>query len=109
MSECGSFYAEVNTTGDVDLAESVVMQAYVQLPLLPRRPDGRWVAPLKRWGDHELRLVERVPMAAKHCALQVEVFDRRTQSVLESRDCEEVEDAVTAFREIVTRSASSSA
>jgi hypothetical protein len=44
-----------------DLVESIVMQAYVQLPLLPRGPDGCWVAPLARNGDREIRLVESVP------------------------------------------------
>ena len=106
MTECSWFHADGDAAYVAGLAESIVMQAYVQLPLLPRQLDGRWIALLKRWGDHELRLVERVPTGGGQSPLQVELFDRRTQSVLESRHCEEVEDAVTAFKEIETRSGS---
>jgi hypothetical protein len=35
---------------DDDLAESIVLEAYLQLPLLPRQVDGSWVAPLTRYG-----------------------------------------------------------
>jgi hypothetical protein len=67
MSKYGSFQA----IHDADLAESIVMQAYVQLPLLPRQLEGRWVAPLTRCGDGEVRLAERAPMAAAQSVLQV--------------------------------------
>ena len=81
-------------------AGSIVMHAYVQLPLLPRRPDGSWVAPLKRMGDREFRLVESVAASPEQTVLRVEMLDRRTQSVIESRDCAEVEDAIEAFHEM---------
>jgi hypothetical protein len=99
MPEWGSFLA----AAEADLAESIVMRAYVQLPLVPRQADGCWVALLTRSGDREVRLVESVPASRQQSVLRVELFDRRTQTILESRDCEEVEDAVTAFSEIVTR------
>jgi hypothetical protein len=83
---------------DRERANIIVMQAYVQLPLLPRRPDGSWVALLRRFEDFELRLVESVSAAPGESVLRVDIFDRRTQSVVESRNCEEVEDAVVAFR-----------
>jgi hypothetical protein len=84
-----------------DLVESIVMQAYVQLPLLPRRPDGCWVAPLARIGDRDIRLVESVPASRGQAALRVEMFNRATQSVVLSRECEEVEDAIVAFSQML--------
>ena len=102
MLECGSFHAEGNPIHDADLAESLVMQAYIQLPLLSRQLDGRWVAPLKRAASASYGSSSG-PRWLLGSVLQFEVFDRRTQSILESRDCEEVEDAVTAFRAMLTQ------
>ena len=102
MPEFGCSLSDCSVTDDADLAESIVMQAYVQMPLLPRRADGRWVASLKRLGDRELRLVEHVAESPGQAILGVEVFDRCTQSVLDSRDCEEVEEAIVAFRELLS-------
>ena len=103
MPECGCFLPNSSVIEDADLSESIVMQAYVQLPLLPRQPDGSWVAPLKRLGDRELRLVERIPACAGQPVLRVELFDQNTQRAVEARECEEIEDAVVAFREMVSR------
>jgi hypothetical protein len=103
MPECGCFLPDRPVTEDADLAESIVMQAYVQLPLLPRQADGCWVAPLMRFEDRELRLVERVPASAGQAVLRVELFDRTMQYAIETCDCEEVEDAVVAFREMASR------
>jgi hypothetical protein len=103
MPERGCFLPGRPISEDSDLAESIVMQAYVQLPLLPRQTDGCWVAPLKRIGDRELRLVERIPACAGQPVLRVELVDRRAQTVVESQDCEEIEDAVVAFQEMVSR------
>ena len=72
--------------------------------MLPRQTDGCWVAPLKRIGDRELRLVERIPACAGQPVLRVELVDRRAHTVVESQDCEEIEDAVIAFQEMVSRS-----
>src|SRR5690349_24892159 len=38
-----------------DRAESLVVEAYLQLPLLPRQVDGSWIAPLKRCRRCEFR------------------------------------------------------
>jgi hypothetical protein len=99
MPECGR--SDRCVAEDADLAESIVLQAYVQLPLLPA--DGCWVAPLKRFGDRELRLVESVPVSPAESALRVELFDRSTQIVVERVDCEEVEDAMVAFQDMASR------
>src|SRR5687767_1903562 len=69
-------------TIDADLAESIVLQAYVQLPLLPRHADGSWVAPLRRFAHCDLRLVESVPASSDEPVLRVELFDRRTRSAV---------------------------
>ena len=82
-------------------AESIVVEAYLQLPLLPRQVDGSWVAPLKRCGRCELRLIERVARTPAEPVLRVELLDLQTQTAIESRSCEEVEDAVAACRAMI--------
>jgi hypothetical protein len=89
--------AHVNDPIDVDRAESIVLQAYVQLPLLPRQADGSWIAALKTFPDCELQLVEKVSEPPDHSVLRVELLDRSTQSVVKVESCDEVEDAVAAF------------
>src|SRR4051812_47786354 len=84
-----------------DLAESIVMQAYVRLPLLPRQSDGCRLMPLVRIGGREVRLVESVPTVSGQAVLRVDLFDRGTQSIVESRDCEEVEEAGMAFSDMI--------
>jgi len=63
--------------------------------------DGSWVAPLKRCGRCELRLIERVTRTPAEPVLRVELLDLQTQTAIESRGCEEVEDAVTAFQAMI--------
>jgi hypothetical protein len=82
---------------DAELAESIVLQAYVQLPLLPPQADGSRVAPLKSFAHCDLRLVEEVAGASDQPVLRVELFDRRAWSAVKVQVCEEVEDAVSAF------------
>jgi hypothetical protein len=84
-----------------DRAYSAVLRAYVQLPLLQRPNDGTSVAPLKSYRFCELRLVECVPVVFGQPPLRVELFDRRSQSVVESRACAEIEDAVAAFTAMI--------
>jgi hypothetical protein len=103
MPDCGCFHADRLVSQDADLAASIVMRAYVQLPLLPRQPDGCWMASLKRCGERELRLVESVPASPGQPVLRVELFDRTMQTAIEARDCEEIEDAVVAFQDMVSR------
>ena len=86
---------------DDDRTESIVLEAYLQLPLLPRQVDGSWVAPLKRCGRFELRLIERVGAAPAEPVLRVELLDLQAQAAIESRNCEEVEDAVAAFQAMI--------
>src|SRR5688572_24843785 len=64
---------------DADLAESIVLQAYVQLPLLPPQADGSRVAPLKSFAHCDLRLVEEVAGDSDQPVLRVELFDRRAR------------------------------
>jgi hypothetical protein len=83
---------------DNDRAERIVVKAYLQLPVRPRQADGSWVAPLKRWGRCELRLTEHVAATPAEPVLRVELLDLQSRTVIESRGCEEVEDAVAAFQ-----------
>ena len=80
-----------------DLAESIVVEAYLQLPLLARQVDGSWLAPLTRYGRFELRLIERVGATPAEPVLRVV----QTETAIESRGCEEVEDAVAAFQAMI--------
>ena len=68
-----------------NLAESIVLQAYVQLPLLPPQADGSRVAPLKSFAHCDLRLVEEVAGASDQPVLRVELFDRRARSAVKVR------------------------
>ena len=67
---------------NAEMAEIIVMRAYVRLPLMRRQADGCWIASLKRLGDCELRLVEHVRETVGEPVLRVEMFDRRTQWVV---------------------------
>ena len=87
----------------------IVLRAYMQLPLFRRQEDGGWVVPLRTFDACELRLVERVPAVAGDPVLWVELFDPRIKSVVESRLCEELEDAVTAFKTLLPLAAAYSA
>jgi len=82
---------------DANLAESIFLEAYVQLPLLPPQADGSRVAPLKSFAHCDLRLVEQIGGASDQPVLRVELFDRRARSAVKVQGCEEVEDAVSAF------------
>jgi hypothetical protein len=77
------------------------VESYLRLPLLPRQVDGSWVAPLTRYGRFELRLIERVGATPAEPVLRVELFDVQTQTAIESRGCEEVEDGVAAFQAMI--------
>ena len=101
MSDRRNHFVQPCASRNDDHAESIVLQAYLQLPLLPRQVDGSWVAPLKRCGRCELRLVERVAATPAEPVLRVELFDVQTQTAIESRGCEEVEDAVAAFQAMI--------
>jgi hypothetical protein len=82
----------------IDRDYTTVLQAYVQLPLFSRQPNGSWLAPLKQFACCELRLVECIAERFGEPVLRVELFDRRSQTVVDSRSCEELEDAVAAFK-----------
>ena len=86
---------------DEGRTESIVLEAYIQLPLLPRQGDGSWAVPLKRVGQCELRLIERVATTPGEPVLRVELLDLQTQTAIESCSCEEVEDAVAAFQTMI--------
>ena len=82
----------------LDADYGIVLHAYVQLPLFSRHDNECWVVPLKKFAACELRLVESVSATAGELVLRVELFDWRTQSVVDSRPCEELEDAVAVFK-----------
>ena len=101
MPDRGHDPAQLCAPFDDDRAEAIVVEAYLQLPLLPRQVDGSWVAPLKKYEHCELRLVKCIAAAPSQPVLRIELLDLRTQTALESRSCEEVEDAVAAFQAMV--------
>jgi hypothetical protein len=79
----------------------IVLHAYLQLPLFRRQQNGCWIAPLKRFDACELRLVEGLPGTIGEPVLRVELFDPRRQAVIESRPCEELEEAVAALKAMI--------
>jgi hypothetical protein len=101
MYDCGTRAIDGCSLRDGSHAESIVLRTYVLLPLLSQQKDGTWVAPLKKFKACELRLVESVPQIPGHPIFRVELFDSRTQCPVESRACEEVEDAVAAYEAMI--------
>ncbi|HEY7382708.1 MAG TPA: hypothetical protein VH743_03475 [Beijerinckiaceae bacterium] len=96
MSDRGKPPGVLSPVSDPDY--STVLHAYVQLPLFNRQENGSWVASLRTFKCCELRLAEFVAEKFGGLVLRVELFDRRSQSVVDSRSCEELEDAVAAFK-----------
>ena len=72
MSERPNHFVQPCAPRDDDRAESIVRKTYRQLPLLPRQVDGLWVAPLKRSGRCELRLIERLATTPAEAVLRIE-------------------------------------
>jgi hypothetical protein len=101
MSDRRKHFVQPYTPSDDDRAESIILEAYLRLPLLPLQVDGSWVAPLTRYGHCELRLIERVGATPAEPVLRVELLDLQTETAIESRGCEEVEDAVAAFQAMI--------
>lgn len=96
MSDCGKPSAVLPPVIDPDY--NTVLHAYVQLPLFNRQESGSWVASLRMFNGCELRLAECVSEKFGEPVLRVELVDWRSQTVVESRPCEELEDAVATFK-----------
>jgi hypothetical protein len=54
-----------------------------------------------RFKHCELRLTDPAPAALRQCAWHIELFDHASEFVVESRVCEGIPDAASAFLEMI--------
>ena len=78
-----------------------MLLAYVKLSLVTYQAGQDSAATLMRFKHCELRLTDPVQAAQTPLALHVELFDHSSESVVESRACEGVADAASAFLELI--------
>jgi len=91
-------------TFDETLGRLHVTQAYIELLIVPERTR---MVPVARTGGYEIRML-RLPANGSNSepAVWMELFDLGTQLSVDSIRCSEVEDALAAFEEFVTRAKS---
>ena len=91
-------------TFDETLGRLHVTQAYIELLIVPERTR---MVPVARTGGYEIRML-RLPRNGSNSepAVWMELFDLGTQLSVDSIRCSEVEDALAAFQEFVTRAKS---
>jgi hypothetical protein len=91
-------------TFDETLGRLHVTQAFIELLIVPERTR---MVPVTRTGGYEIRM-RRVPQNGSNSepAVWMELFDLGTQLSVDSIRCSEVEEALAAFGEFVTRAKS---
>jgi hypothetical protein len=79
-------------------------RAYVSLLLAPESTDGSRTVPLARYGAYEVRLVE-FPHGpgAESSSLWLRLYDRDVRSSLDSRRCDDLDDAETLVEHLLSR------
>jgi len=78
--------------------------AYVGLALVPECSDGSKTITLKRYGDHEVRLIDfSRGRSSTDCLFWLELYCHTTRSSLDSCRCDDLEDAEAAADHLVSR------
>jgi len=87
------------------IIEALVTRAYFQLVLVAWGEDGSRVASLAVHGNHEVRLIERLPTASGvGPRVWIDLFERDTGASIETRACsDDLEAAVTAAEQLIAR------
>ena len=101
MPASGGPPTESSTNLDAYQAEVIVLLAYVKHSLVTYQAAQDWAATLMRFKHCELRLTDPAPAAQTPFALRVELFDHASEFVVESRACEGIADAASAFLELI--------
>ena len=82
-----------------DYSQHLLNAAYTRLMQLPRRADGTGSMPITTIANWELRLID-LPRAgrAEMCSLWVELFDLTVARSIDSRGCQDLDEARAATR-----------
>ena len=82
-----------------DCSQHLLNAAYTRLMQLPRRADGTGSMPITTIANWELRLIELPrPVRAEMCSLWVELFDLTAARSIDSRGCQDLNEAGAATR-----------
>lgn len=87
-----------------DHAELRLTRGYVELGVVPADHNGAKTVSLARFGEYEVRLVEIVPAnRADAMPMWLELYSHETQSGMDSCRCYDLEAAVQAAEELISR------
>jgi hypothetical protein len=95
----------VNKISDNTFGKLRITRAYIKLLCLPEGEAK--IVSLVQIGNYEIRMLEASKAdIADGPLFLVELFDQHAQSVIDSCVCEDIEEGVTAFENLVSRSKS---
>ena len=80
-----------------------VTQAYIALLGIPGNSFPPKMVSVTRIGEYEIRMFNGLPTESGEAALWMELFDHAAQVSLDSCSFREIDDAVTAFEELVSQ------
>lgn len=83
------------------LSELRLTQAYIKLLGLPRNERSTRSVSLARIGSHEVRMLDLAADVAAESLFWLELYDHEKKSSVDSCNCGEIAQAVTAFDEFV--------
>ena len=87
-----------------DRAELRLTLGYVELGVTPADRDGTKTVSLARFGEYEVRLVEVLPAnRADATPMWLELYSHETRSGIDSCRCYDLEAAVQATEELISR------
>jgi hypothetical protein len=90
-----------------DRAELRLTRGYVELGVAPADSEGTKTVSLARFGEYEVRLVEVVPAnRADATPMWLELYSHETRSGIDSHRCYDLEAAVQATEELISRAKS---
>jgi hypothetical protein len=79
-------------------------QAYISLAFIPEDTDGSRTVSLARYGAYEVRLVEFPPSRASDAfPFWLKLYRRDVRTLLDSRCCQDLDDAETIAEHLVSR------
>jgi hypothetical protein len=85
------------------LGELRITQAYIKLLGLPRNEQGTRMVSLERIGGHEIRMFDvSTDSTADAPLFWLELFDHEAKISVDSCNCTEIAQAVTAFDDFVS-------
>jgi hypothetical protein len=95
--------ATMCTKSDQTSGRLRVTQAYIALIGIPGSSFAPKTVSVLRVGEYEVRMFNGLPIQAGDAPLWIELFDHVAQMSLDSCSFREIDEAVTAFEEFVSR------